>query len=232
MVQVNTPCQISLLMMKLYLQVYCHIQPQKQKRLSLKNTMFNYDLSEAQQWKTHTFGINANKWRIFHGSLNVNIDYTHVITKEYVMLCSFVLDSDGYNLDCALHVEGLYDTHMTHIGGVEGGGKLWSLWKLLSEQFSTHTEPAVLYCFTSVSFISITKLPTLPLSVSTNIQCMVVLQSVIQRRELWVCGSTSCITRHENSNYVYRFKNKTYQNILFSRDYSSKFAINFLHNAC
>jgi hypothetical protein len=135
-------------------------------------------------------------------------------------------------LDSALHVEGLYDTHTTHTGGVEGGGKLWSLWKLLSEQFSTHTEPAVLYCFTSVSFISITNLPTLTLSVSTNIQCMVVLQSLIQRRELWVCGSTSCITRHENSNYVYWFKNNTYQNILFSRDYSSKFAINFLHNAC
>jgi hypothetical protein len=56
--------------------------------------------------------------------LNANIDYTDVITKEYVMLCSYVLDSDGYNLDSALHVEGLYDTHTTHIGGVEGGGKL------------------------------------------------------------------------------------------------------------
>jgi len=31
------------------------------------------------------------------------------------MLHSFVFDSDGYNLDHALHVEGLHDTHMTHI---------------------------------------------------------------------------------------------------------------------
>jgi hypothetical protein len=77
--------------------------------------MFNYNLSEAQQWNRRTFGINANKRRIFHGSLNANIDYTDVIIREYVMLHSFVLDSDSYNLDHALHMEGLYDTRMTHI---------------------------------------------------------------------------------------------------------------------
>jgi len=56
--------------------------------------------------------------------LNANIDYTDIITKEYVMLHSFVFDSDGYNLDHALHVEGLHDIYDTHTGAVEGDGKL------------------------------------------------------------------------------------------------------------
>ena len=48
--------------------------------------------------------------------MNAIIDYTDVIAKAYVVLHSFVLDSDGYNLDCCtLHVEGLNDTHTTHI---------------------------------------------------------------------------------------------------------------------
>jgi hypothetical protein len=34
------------------------------------------------------------------------------------MLHSFVLDSDGYNLDRVLYVEGLNVTHTTHIGGM------------------------------------------------------------------------------------------------------------------
>jgi len=77
--------------------------------------MFTYNLSEAQQQNGCTFGINTNECRIFHESLNANIDYTDVITKEYVMLHSFVFDSDGYNLDRTLHVEGLQDTHTIHI---------------------------------------------------------------------------------------------------------------------
>lgn len=111
--------------------------------------MFSYKLSETQQWNGCTFGINTNKRSIFCEFLNANIDYTDIITKEYVMLHSFVFDSDGYNLDHALHVEGLHDIYDTHTGAVEGDGKLWSLWKLLSVQFSTHMEPAVLQQFHS-----------------------------------------------------------------------------------
>jgi hypothetical protein len=87
--------------------------------------------------------------------MNDNIEYTDVNAKAYVMLCSFVHDSDGYNLDCILKVEGLYNTHTIHV---------WVQWTVMvncdhSESYcqssSVHIQNQLFYSFMLVSIIQI-----------------------------------------------------------------------------
>ena len=57
------------------------MRPYSGKYLMHKKKIFNYRLSRARRYIECTFGILANKWRIFHKPLNVKIDFAETIIK-------------------------------------------------------------------------------------------------------------------------------------------------------
>lgn len=67
------------------------------KQLSHEKKVFNYRLSRARRYIECTFGIMANKWRVFHRPLNVNIDFAESIS--IVLACcvlqNYVRRKDG-----------------------------------------------------------------------------------------------------------------------------------------
>lgn len=65
------------------------------KHLTVKQRIFNYRLSRARRYVECTFGILANKWRVFHRPLNVSIDFAVDIVKACCILHNFVLNRDG-----------------------------------------------------------------------------------------------------------------------------------------
>lgn len=57
--------------------------------------IFNYRLSRAGRYIECTFGIMANKWRVFHRPLQVNIDFAEVIILACCVLQNYVRRRDG-----------------------------------------------------------------------------------------------------------------------------------------
>ena len=51
------------------------MRPYSGKSLTHAKKIFNYRLSRARRFIECAFGIMANKWRIFHRPMNVNIDF-------------------------------------------------------------------------------------------------------------------------------------------------------------
>jgi hypothetical protein len=52
-------------------------------------------LGRARRIVEYTFGIQANKWRIFQRPLNFDVDFTMNIVKCYCILHNFVHDRDS-----------------------------------------------------------------------------------------------------------------------------------------
>lgn len=77
--------------------------------LTVKKRVFNYRLSRARRYIECSFGILANKWRIFHRPLNVSIDLAEKIVQASCVLHNFVRERDGYNFEHTLTVEGMVD---------------------------------------------------------------------------------------------------------------------------
>lgn len=71
------------------------MRPYSGKHLSVKQRVFNYRLSRARRYVECTFGILANKWRIFHRPINVSYDFAIDIVKACCVLHNFVLYRDG-----------------------------------------------------------------------------------------------------------------------------------------
>jgi len=57
----------------------------------------------ARRYEECTFCIFANKWRIFHRPINVNIDLVDDIMKSACVLHNFVRDRDGLTFEDTLN---------------------------------------------------------------------------------------------------------------------------------
>lgn len=60
-------------------------------------------MSRARGYIECTFGILANKWRIFHRPLDVNIDFVEKIIKACCILHNHTRARDGYRYEDTLH---------------------------------------------------------------------------------------------------------------------------------
>lgn len=85
------------------------LRPYAGKCLTVKKRVFNYRLCRARRNIECTFGILANKWRIFHRPMNVDISLCEDIIKVCCVLHNFVRQRDGYRIEDTLTVEGLFD---------------------------------------------------------------------------------------------------------------------------
>ncbi|XP_046388639.1 protein ALP1-like [Ischnura elegans] len=86
------------------------LRPYSGKCLDVKKRIFNYRLSRARRNIECSFGILANKWRIFHRPLNVEISLCESIIKVCCLLHNFVRERDGFKVeDTILSVDNLYD---------------------------------------------------------------------------------------------------------------------------
>ncbi|XP_049880389.1 uncharacterized protein LOC126376875 [Pectinophora gossypiella] len=70
------------------------MRPYSGKHLSVKQRVFNYRLSRARRYVECTFGILANKWRIFHRPINVSYDFAIDIVKACCILHNFVINRE------------------------------------------------------------------------------------------------------------------------------------------
>lgn len=79
------------------------------KILPHSKRILNYRLSRARRFIECTFGILANKWRIFHRPLNVSLDLANSIVLACCLLHNFVRQRDGYRFEDTLHVAPFVD---------------------------------------------------------------------------------------------------------------------------
>lgn len=91
------------------------LRPYARKNLSEKKKVFNYRLSSTRRSVECSFGILANKWRVFHRPLNVSVDFAVDIVKACCILHNFVRQRDGYNYDDTLTCDGLYDLAVCNV---------------------------------------------------------------------------------------------------------------------
>ena len=85
------------------------MRPYAGKFLSKRKRIFNYRLSWARRYIECSFGILANKWRIFHRPLNVDLALAEDIIKVCCVLHNFVRARDGIQTEDTLTVEGLFE---------------------------------------------------------------------------------------------------------------------------
>nr|CAH7768092.1 unnamed protein product [Callosobruchus chinensis] len=83
------------------------MRPYCGKSLTTKKRILNYRLSRARRYIECCFGILANKWRIFHRPLNVDIEFTENLIKACCVLHNYVRLRDGYRYDHTLYITSL-----------------------------------------------------------------------------------------------------------------------------
>lgn len=83
------------------------LRPYGGSNLSFEKKIFNYRLSRARRYIECTFGILANKWRIFHRPLNVSVDFAQDIIEACCVLHNLVRLRDGHRDDDIRSANGL-----------------------------------------------------------------------------------------------------------------------------
>lgn len=83
------------------------LRPYAKKNLSYPKQIFNYRHTRARRMVECTFGILANKWRIFHRPLDVNLDFVVSIIKACCILHNFVRVKDGIQFEDTLYEHSL-----------------------------------------------------------------------------------------------------------------------------
>jgi hypothetical protein len=76
--------------------------PYPNKNLTCLKRMYNYRLSRARGIVECTFGILANKWRIFYRPIDVNPDFCGII-QACRLLHNYVRKNDGIRFDDILY---------------------------------------------------------------------------------------------------------------------------------
>lgn len=71
------------------------LRPFAKKNLSMQKRVFNYRLSRARRMVECTFGLLANKWRIFHRPLDTSAEFCDDIIKSFCVLHNWVRHRDG-----------------------------------------------------------------------------------------------------------------------------------------
>lgn len=78
------------------------LRPYGGNNLSLSKRIFNYRLVRARRYIECSFGVLANKWRIFHRPLNVSTVFAIDIVKACCILHNYVRCRDGYRFEDTL----------------------------------------------------------------------------------------------------------------------------------
>jgi hypothetical protein len=79
------------------------LRPYPNKNLTCLKRIFNYRLSRARRIVECTFGILANKWRIFHRPIDVKPEVCDCIIKACCVLHNYVRKNDGIQSDDTLY---------------------------------------------------------------------------------------------------------------------------------
>lgn len=97
------------------------LRPYSGNQISEIKRIFNYRLTRARRYIECSFGILANKWRIFHRPLNVSVELAESITKCCCVLHNFVRRRDGYrNEDYEVQCNNVI-TDIQTMGPAQGG---------------------------------------------------------------------------------------------------------------
>lgn len=91
------------------------MRPYCGKKLTETKRIFNYRLSRARRYIECCFGIMANKWRILHRPLNVNIEFAYAILKACCVLHNYVRLRDGFRFDETLFQSSLSSLNCTTV---------------------------------------------------------------------------------------------------------------------
>jgi hypothetical protein len=78
------------------------MRPYAGKQLTIEKRIFNYRLSRARRYIKCSFGILANKWRIFHRPINHKANVAKKIIQACCVLHNFVRERDGYSFKDSL----------------------------------------------------------------------------------------------------------------------------------
>ncbi|KAJ8958779.1 hypothetical protein NQ314_006355 [Rhamnusium bicolor] len=98
------------------------LRPFGGQNLTVAKRIFNYRFTRARRFVECTFGILANKWRIFHRLLIVSKEFAKDIVKATVILHNLVRERDGLrpsDMYVGTHTQGLQD--IPQGTGVRGG---------------------------------------------------------------------------------------------------------------
>jgi len=79
------------------------LRPYPNKKLTLLKHICNYRLSRAHRIVECTFGILANKWRIFQRPIDVKPDFCDIIIKTCCVLHNYVRKNYGIQFDDILY---------------------------------------------------------------------------------------------------------------------------------
>eukprot|EP00102_Acyrthosiphon_pisum_P012016 XP_008180995.1 PREDICTED: uncharacterized protein LOC103308764 [Acyrthosiphon pisum] len=79
------------------------LRPYPRKNLDLKKKIFNMRLTRARRYVECTFGILANKWRVFHTPILVEPEFATLIVKAACVIHNFVRRRDGVKYEDTLH---------------------------------------------------------------------------------------------------------------------------------
>jgi len=79
------------------------LRPYPRKNLDIRKRVFNFRLTRARRYVECTFGILANKWRVFHTPILVEPDFATLIVKTACVLHNFVRRRDGVEYDDMFH---------------------------------------------------------------------------------------------------------------------------------
>lgn len=71
------------------------LRPYPRRNLTVKQRIYNYRLTRARRMVECTFGILANKWRILHRPIDVELAFADYIIKACCILHNFVRKKDG-----------------------------------------------------------------------------------------------------------------------------------------
>lgn len=96
------------------------LRPYPRANLDDSQKIFNYRLTVARRMVECSFGILANKWRIFHTGLLVNEQFAEDITKAACVLHNYVRRRDGYDFNDTL-TDPMEDIAARGTGGQSSG---------------------------------------------------------------------------------------------------------------
>uniref|UniRef100_A0A1B6JTF8 DDE Tnp4 domain-containing protein n=1 Tax=Homalodisca liturata TaxID=320908 RepID=A0A1B6JTF8_9HEMI len=78
------------------------LRPYAKRNLTTQKILFNYRLSRARRFVECTFGLLANKWRVFHGAICLDSEFVVEVVQAACDLHNFVRVRDGFQFEDTL----------------------------------------------------------------------------------------------------------------------------------
>lgn len=98
------------------------LRPYGGTHLNKDKRIFNYRLTRARKYVECAFGILANKWRIFHRPLDVNVETAICVIKACTVLHNFVRQKDGFDFESTrIEQETKYFPNISNAQSIRGG---------------------------------------------------------------------------------------------------------------